>query len=216
MSWNFGSWLRQHEVEIKARWLAVVQEPPAYVVLPPDERLSCWHSLVEALLAEQAETLATGVQQWADREMRERGATPSELLSIAKGLSQAIRDLLPAEGSPLGQVNGHLGRLNALDAALVTYFAGEAERLAADKSQLETLYEITRELTASLDLGRMLHRTLAEVITASTGEMGVVFLVDSEAGKVIPETAINWDSEGIPLAMLPSQWQLGQADASWS
>jgi PAS domain S-box-containing protein len=213
MSWDFGSWLRQHEVEIKARWLTAVQEPPAYVALPPDECLLCWYALVEALLAEQTDTLAKGVQQWADRETRERGATPSELLSIAKGLSQAIRDLLSAEESLLEQVNGHLGRLNALDAALACYFVGEAERLAAEKFQLETLCEITQELTASLDLGRMLHRTLAEVVTAISGEMGVVFLLDSEAGRVIPETAINWNSESIPLAMLPSEWQLGQADA---
>jgi len=213
MGWNFGLWLRQHEAEVEAQWLTVVQGLPTYVVLPADERLSCWHPLIEVLLAEQTETLVVeGTRQWADREMRERGATPSELLAISEGLSQAVRDLLSAEGD-LGRVNGRLGHLNALDVALARYFAGEVERLAVEKSQLEALYEITRELTASLDLGRMLHRTLAEVATAITAEMGVVLLLDGEAGRIVPETTINWNSEGIPLAVLPSAWQLGQADA---
>ncbi len=212
MGWDFSAWLRQHGAEVEARWLAVVQELPAYVALPADERLSCWHPLVEALLADQAEALVERARQWADREMRERGATPSELLSITEGLSQATRDLLPAEEGT-GWANGHLGRLNVLEAALAHCFAGEVERLTAEKSQLETLYEITRELTASLDLDRMLHRTLAEVVTAITAEMGAVFLVDGEAGKVVPETTINWNREGIPLAVVPSAWQLGQADA---
>jgi PAS domain S-box-containing protein len=211
MSLDFGSWLREHGAEVEARWLAQVQELPAYGALPADERLSCWGSLVEALLADQTETLVDEAQQWADREMSERGAAPSELLSITEGLSRAVRDLLSAEGG-LGSVNAHLGRLNTLDAALARRFADEAERLTAEKSQLETLYEITRELAASLDLGRMLHRTLAEVTKAITAEMGAVLLADSEVGKVVPETTINWDSGGIPLAALPSAWQLGQAD----
>jgi len=207
MSWDFCSWLHQHREEVEARWLAAVHELPAYVALPADERLSFWRPLVEALLADQIETLVEGTRQWADREISERGATPSELLSITAGLSQAIQYLLPAEESL--ERNSRLG---ALDAALARYFAGEAERLAVEKSQLETLYEITRELTASLDLDRMLHRALAEVATAITVEMGAVFLVDGEAGKVVPETTINWNSEGFPLAVLPSAWQLGQAD----
>jgi len=209
MSWNFGSWSRQHREDIETRWFAAVQGLPAYVALPADECLSRWRPLFDTLLAEQTETLVEGTRQWASREVREHGATPSELLSIAKGLSQAIQDLLPAEESQ-EQLNA---RLNSLNTGLAYCFAGEAEQLAAKKSQLETLYEITRELTASLDLGRMMHRTLAEVTKAITAEMGAVFLVDGEAAKVVPETVINWDSEGVPLAVLPPTWQLGQADA---
>ena len=96
----------------------------------------------------------------------ERQATPSELLSVTAGLSQAIQDLLPDEG--IGHING---RLRSMDAAMAHYFAGEAERLTAEKSQLEALHEITRELTASLDQSRMLYRALAEVVTAINGEM---------------------------------------------
>jgi len=214
-SGDFSAWLRQHGAQVETRWLEVVQDLPAYVVLPADECLWCWRLLFEALQADAdidrasgVEALAETARTWAEREIDERGASPSELLAVAAGLSQAIRDLLPAEGE-LWQVDG---RLHALNAALARYFADEMERLAVEKSQLEALYEITRELTASLDLGHMLHRTLAEVMTAITAEMGAVFLLDGAARAVVPETAIDWDCEAIPTAVLPSAWQLGQGD----
>ena len=211
MSLDFDSWLRQHETDVEARWLDAVQGLRTYDALSPDERLSCWHPLIEALLADRAEALAEKALHWADREAREHGATPSELLSIAASLSRAIGDLLSAQGPP-GWEDGCLRRFSVLDAALARHFAEEAERLAAEKSQLETLYEISRELAARLDLDRMLHHTLAEVTAALEGEMGAVLLVDGEAEEVVPETTINWGGGGIPLAALPSTWRLGQPD----
>ena len=211
MSWNFGLWLRRHRQDIEKQWLAAVQELPAYASLPTDESLFRWRSLFDALLLGRAEVLAANVQRWADRETTECQATPSELLSITTGLSRAIQNLLPDEGSR--QING---RLRAMDRALAHYFASRAERLAIEKSQLETLHEITRDLNARLDLGWMLDRTLAEVVTAINGEMGGVFLVDSEVGKVTPKTTVNWNSERsveLPLTSLPSEWQLGKADS---
>jgi len=207
MSWNFGLWLHQHEVELEARWLAAVQGLPAYDV-PAEERLSYWHLLVEALTEDQAEALSTKVHEWADREARERGATPSELLSVADGLSQAIRDLL-SPGEDMVEANR---RLNDLMAAVAFYFAGQVERLDVKKSQLESLYEITRELASGLDLSRLLQRTLAEVTEAIAAERGAIFLVDGATGQVKPEAKIAWDGEEIPLDALPSAWQLGQPE----
>lgn len=211
MSWDFDSWLCQHREAIEQRWPALAQELPTYASESAKDPVP-WHSLVDVLSADRAEAVVEGTQKWASREMTERGATPSELLYITGELSKAIQDLLPAEEK--AKVNGHL---NALDAALARYFASEAERLAVEKSQLEALHEVTRELTASLDLGRMLHRALAEVTAVIGAEMGVVFLVNSEAGRVVPETTFNWlggGSDGIALATLPPEWQLGQADSA--
>ena len=107
---SFDAWLHRHRAEVEARCLAVVQELPAYTVLPAEESLSTCLSLTEALLADQPEALVEGAQQWAEREMRERGATPSELLAIAEGLSQAVRDL-PLAQEDLGQLNGRVDAL---------------------------------------------------------------------------------------------------------
>jgi len=209
MGWNFGAWLCQHRSEVETRWLAVVQELPAYVNLSKAECLSCLAPLVDDLVAGHAGMPVEWAGRWASQEIHERGATPSELLAVAEGLSQTIRNLLPADADP-AQVNGHV---NALGLALAHYFASQAEQLSAEKFQLETLYEITRELAACLDVGRMLHRTLAAVVPAVDAEMGAVFLVDAEAQRLVPETTIDWSSEGVPLDMLPAAWKLGQADS---
>jgi PAS domain S-box-containing protein len=202
------SWLQQHRTEIEARWLAVVHELPAYAVYSQDERLSYWRSLLEALVTDRAEMLPEKVGEWAAGEVGERGATFSELLSLAAGLSQAVRDLLPGEGD--WERVDH--RLNSLTLALAQYSAGEAERLAVEKSQLETLYGITRELTSSMDLSRGLQKALAEVMTASGAEVGAVFLTDDGVEKAVPETRIGWQGGAIPVDRLPSAWQMGQAE----
>jgi PAS domain S-box-containing protein len=210
MNWDFGSWLRQHRKEIEQRWPTLARELPTYASESVKD-LAPWQALIDVLSADQTELVVKEAQEWVGRETAERGATPSELLFITEALSRIIQDLVPAEEKE--KINGWL---NALDAALARYFASEAERLAVEKSQLEALQEVTRELTASLDLGRMLHRTLTEVTAVIGAEMGAVFLVDGEAGRILPETMINWQTgrgDGIALAALPSEWQLGRADS---
>jgi PAS domain S-box-containing protein len=206
MGWNLSSWLRQHREEIEARWPAVAQDLPACALLSGDEVISRWRPLIEALVAENTETLARKARLWAAQEMRERGAAPSEILSIADGLAHTVRDLLPAEGN-LDQVNG---RLNDLTAALAQQFASEAEKLALDRAQLETLYGITRELSSGLDLRRALQKALEELTIAVNAERGAVFLVDDAAGQIVPEARVRWDSEATALRAFPSEWQLGR------
>lgn len=214
MSWDFGSWLRQHREEIEARWPEVFRDLPAYAVSPSDETPLCWLSLVEALAADETDALAEKAQQWAAQEIEERQAIPSDLFLIADRLSRVVRDLLPVKGG-LDQV---VGRFNALSlamaqafAAMAQGFADEARRVADEKAQLETLYEITRELSSSLDLRRALQKALDEVVAALPAEMGAVLLMDDAAERVAPEANINWSGGAVPLTSFPSDWQLGQA-----
>jgi PAS domain S-box-containing protein len=201
---DFGSWLQEHRAEIEAHWLEETPELPAYDAFSVDERLSYWHPLIEALMTGQAE----GLPGWVAREVGERRATLSELLSLAKALSQAVRDLLPS-GADIGQVDR---RFSELILALAECSAGEAARLAVEKSQLETLYGITRELTSSLDLPRVLQKALAEVMAASGAEMGAVYLTDDAVESVVPTTRINWHDGELPVDELPSTWQMGQPE----
>ncbi len=211
MNVTFESWLRQRWAAVERQWLSKVQGLPTYDALPEEEYLACWRPLVDALLADQPDKRIERTQAWANRESQERLASPTELLAVVDGLSQAIREMISSDGQSV-QSNGHL---NSLDAGLARYFAEQAERLSEEKSQLEALNEITQELNASLDLGRMLHRTLAEVVSALSAEKGVIFLLDSEASVVAPETMLSWKpgAEAIPISTLPAEWQLGQTDA---
>ncbi len=207
MSWDFGSWLRQHSKEIEAQWPEVLRDLPAHTASLPGENSLCWSFLVEALAADGTEAMMEKAQRWAVQEMGKREATPSDLFLIVEALSRAVRGLLPVKGG-LDQV---IGRFNALIMAIAQGFADEARRVAAEKAQLETLYEITRELSSSLDLRRTLQRALNEVIAAIPAEMGAVLLVDGAAECVAPEANINWSGKAVPLTSLPSDWQLGRS-----
>jgi len=205
---DFSLWLLKHKAEIEARWLAAVHKLPVYAAYSKDERLSYWRPLLKALVADRDKAVLKEVREWTAREVGERGAGLVEILSIAGGLSQAIRDLLPKEGD-LVQADR---RLDGLTLALAQYAAGEAERLAAEKSQLETLYGITRELTSNLDLSRGLQKALTEVVAASRADGGAVFLADDAMEQVVPETRIGWEGGGISVDKLPSAWKMGQVE----
>jgi len=158
-------------------------------------------------MKDEAGAMAEEARQWAERETKERGAVPSDLLSIAEGLFKVVRDLLPVKGG-MDQV---IGRFNGLSVAIAHHFAGEAGRLAAEKSQLETLYEITRDLSSSLDLRRALQKTLGEVAAAIPVGAGAVLLVDSAGERVVPQAGINWSGGPVALTLCPPDWRLGRS-----
>ena len=209
MGWNFVAWLGQHRTEVESQWLALVQELPAYVTLPADECLSCLAPLVDDLFADHSATPEESAAHWAVREMTERGATPSELLAVAEGLSRTIRGLLPADADRR-QVNG---RVDALSSALAHHFAGQVERLATEKRQLEALLDVTRDLTAGLEFGRILDKTLVAVMPVVNAQMGAVLLLGGDGRRVVPQSTVNWSGEPISLDELPAAWRLGQADS---
>lgn len=206
MGFDFSTWLQNNLTQIETRWRESRLELPAYAACSPDERLARWRPLIEAL-AQPPAALPDAVLQWAARETSERKATPSELLSLAESLSETIRALLPPKGR-----HQAAERLDALNAALARYCAGEAERLAAEKAQLETLYEITRELTSTLDFSRALQKTLAGVMAATAAEKGAILLADDTVKTITPEVRLHWDGGELAVDSLPASWQMGQSE----
>lgn len=206
MGFDFSTWLQNNLTQIETGWRENDLELPAYAACSPDERLGYWRPLIEAL-AQPPAALPEAVQQWAGRETSERHATPSELLSLATNLSETVRALLPAKGRQQAAE-----RLDALNAALARYCASEAERLAKEKAQLETLYEITRELTSTLDLARALQKTLAGVMVATAAEKGAILLADDTVKTITPEVRLHWDGGELAVDALPASWQMGQSE----
>jgi len=207
MGWDFSSWLRRHRAEIEAQGPAAIQTLSPHLATS-HKGLAVWNSLLEILLMDGAEPLSERAYRWVDQVVTRHRLTPSEAFAIAEGLFGTIQNLLPPEIDPSRAARYRV----EIATALAHYFANKAEHLAAEKAQLETLYEITRELTSSLDLPRVLQKTLAEVTSAIAAEKGAVFLVDGAAGQVVVEATINWDGGDVPLRAIPSEWQLGQSD----
>lgn len=206
MSFDFAVWLQKNLGQVEVHWQTNAPGLSAYAACSADERLACWRPLIESL-TQPAATLPEAVQQWAARETSERQAAPSELLFLATSLSQTIRALVPEKGRQPAEE-----RLDALNTALAHYCAAEAERLAAEKTQLETLYEITRELTSTLDLSRALQKTLTGMMAAMSAEMGAILLADDAVQTVAPEVRVHWDGGALAVDVLPAPWQMGQSE----
>jgi PAS domain S-box-containing protein len=210
------SWLQEHTEAIEARWLAAVGDLPSYRAYSDTERLAFWRPLIDAVASDgtgssDASSDAASIDDqalrvWIALEMDARGASLSEILSLANTLSQAIQDAAPAE------VDAELidARVNGLTSALAEHAAAEADRLAIEKVQLETLYDIARELTSSLDLPRVLQKALVEVVATSGSEKGAICLTDDDVEKVVPSRRVNWHQKETAVDILPSTWQMGR------
>lgn len=206
---SFVSWLEENKADIEARWLDRVRTPAPYAAYSEGERLSYWRPLLEALLGERPAEVRAEVQEWVRLEGDERQASAVDLLALAETLVEAVRQALPAEAEEWGETEAYLG---AVMGSLAHRVASQARRLAAEKSQLETLYAITRDLTSTLDLSRGLQKALAEMMTASAAEMGAVLLADDMIERVVPETCIGWEPQEVSVDRLPSAWQMGQTE----
>ncbi|MBN1977936.1 MAG: response regulator [Anaerolineae bacterium] len=204
MGWDLRSWLKEHSGEIEARWLEATANPLSYAAYSGSERLVFWRPLIEVLASGDVEAL----REWSAQEKDARDPSLSEMLAISNGLFQAVRDLLPAKADRVFVDQ----RIGALARALAEYTAGEADRLAIEKVQLEALYDIARELNSSLDLPRVLQKALVEIVATSGSDKGAVYLTDDVGENVVPSRRVNWHDRSIPVDVLPSTWQMGRDD----
>jgi PAS domain S-box-containing protein len=202
MSWNPGPWLQEHIEEVEARWLAAIGDLPTYRAYSDTERLAFWHPLVEAVTSDDI----AAVRKWIALEMDTRDTSLSEILSLTTALSRAIQDLIPAEADA-DLVNEHT---DALILTLAEYAVDKVDRLEVEKKQLETLYDIARELTSSLDLPRVLQKALVEVVATSGSEKGAIYLTDDVVETIVPRRRVNWHRRETAVDVLPSTWQMGR------
>jgi PAS domain S-box-containing protein len=202
MGWDFDSWLQEHSEKVEARWLEIISGPSSYTAYSDAEKLVFWRPLIEVLASGDTEAL----REWIAQEMEARGTLLSEVLALSSSLFQAIRDLLPSKADRKFVDQ----RIDTLSLALAEYTAGQADRLAIEKVQLEALYDIARELNSSLDLPRVLQKALVEIVATSGSEKGAVYLTDDVGENVNPSRRVNWHDRAAPVDAFPSTWQMGR------
>jgi GAF domain-containing protein len=69
------------------------------------------------------------------------------------------------------------------------------EALQKERDRVESLYRITSELSASLDLDRVLNRALVLVLEAVKSEQGSIFMLDQQTGKIFHRAMLLPESE---------------------
>lgn len=88
------------------------------------------------------------------------------------------------------------------------------EELRSERDRIDTLYRITVELTASLDLDRVLQRALELVGAAIGAEHGSLFLIDPQSPRLIFRAAMS-DYEIIPPGGKQVELTRHQGIAGW-
>ncbi|HEY4689460.1 MAG TPA: GAF domain-containing protein [Anaerolineae bacterium] len=86
--------------------------------------------------------------------------------------------------------------------------------LTLERDRVETLYRITSELSASLDLDRVLNRALALVNEAAGTRRSSILLVDSKSGRLLHRAAMG-RAQPLPPGGQPTRFKLNQGLAGW-
>ena len=88
------------------------------------------------------------------------------------------------------------------------------EDLTLERDRVETLYRITRELSASLDLDRVLVEALSLINRAVGVSHGSIMLVNPGNGSLIYRAALG-RSKGLPRGGIPTRYRRGVGLAGW-
>ena len=88
------------------------------------------------------------------------------------------------------------------------------EDLTFERDRVETLYRITRELSASLDLDRVLAEALSLINRAVGVSHGSIMLVNPGTGNLIYRAALG-RSKGLPRGGIPTLYHRGVGLAGW-
>jgi PAS domain S-box-containing protein len=88
------------------------------------------------------------------------------------------------------------------------------EDLTLERDRVETLYRITRELSASLDLDRVLAEALSLINRAVGVSHGSIMLASPGTGNLIYRAALG-RSKGLPRGGIPTRYRRGVGLAGW-
>jgi PAS domain S-box-containing protein len=156
-------------------------------------------STFRGLLAErlQQTTGANTVARWlvrADEQLDRVAAQAAEAWSSAveNALAEAEfldeRLLQAAQEADLAALE-----LRATNQELIQRLKRNAAAMQQERDQLEALYALTRELTASLDLEIVMNRTLRTVSSAVGASHGSIMLMDAEKGVLVIRAILGRD-----------------------
>ena len=92
--------------------------------------------------------------------------------------------------------------------------AERTAELEKERDQVETLLRITNELSASLDLDRVVTRTLSLVNDTLGGTQGGLFLLDSQSEELIYRASFGTHFQ-LPAGGVPSIFRRGEGLVGW-
>jgi PAS domain S-box-containing protein len=151
------------------------------------------------------------------------------LLSVDQPIDDRIPDLETVESLEIFAAQAALAIENARLFEEVRHFSQEMEHLVEERTQelaeamwklteerdrVETLYRITSQLSATLDLDHVLNLALKLIVDAVGAERASILMAKSESGKLIYRAALGED-EKLPLGGIPTRFSSGEGLAGW-
>jgi PAS domain S-box-containing protein len=90
----------------------------------------------------------------------------------------------------------------------------QTSKLRAERDRADFLYKVTQEMTRTLELERVLNRTLARVSQALGLRQGSILLLDPESGYLVYRAALG-RAEALPRGGKPTHYRRGVGLAGW-
>lgn len=87
-------------------------------------------------------------------------------------------------------------------------------KLTEERDRVETLYRITSQLSATLDLDHVLNLALKLIVDAVGAERASILMAKSESGRLIYRAALG-EEEKLPLGGIPTRFSAGEGLAGW-
>ena len=108
----------------------------------------------------------------------------------------------------------HFTNASTSSQALTKKLQKQAKRLRAERDRADYLYQVTREMTRTLDLERVLNRTLVRVSQALNVRQGSILLLDMDTGYLVYRAAIG-RAQVLPRGGKPTHYRRGFGLAGW-
>jgi PAS domain S-box len=86
--------------------------------------------------------------------------------------------------------------------------------LTVERDRMEALYRIASQVSSSLDVGQVLHRTLEIIAQATGAEQGFILLTDPQTNALVRRAAVGVPDH-IPIRGLPTRFRRGEGLAGW-
>jgi PAS domain S-box-containing protein len=208
---SFAQWLNEHRESILHRWLAerTDADQPEYFAgsaadAPTLLRALSDHSAADQLFGvpvSQESTLplpaspsALNLTAWHAILHDLRQSIVAELQATASA-DQAFELLIDADNA-----------ISKLGNKLACAFDEQHDRLAEERRHFESLYAVTREIASNLDLSRVAQSALDGALRIVGADMGLLLILDREAGQLFPWASTEWDVQPIETKSLPADW----------
>jgi PAS domain S-box-containing protein len=208
---NFAQWLNEHRESILHRWLAEQSDAdqPEYFAGSMADASTLLRALSDPSAADQffgvpasqesttpppASTSALNLTAW-HAILRDLQQSIVAELKATTSTDQAFELLLDADNAISELVN-----------KLACAFQQQLDRLTEERGHFESLYTVTREIASNLDLRRVARSALDGALKIVGADMGLLLILDREAGQLFPWASTEWDVQPIETKSLPADW----------